>query len=73
MFQILPFGCSTHYIATAAAEGEDIKYIWSMMAVSLSEDDGKELLSLIAQEWTVLRGHAYRRAVIDSHKRKKAS
>lgn len=59
-------------IATWAVQDEDIQYIWSMIAVNISEEDMSErLLHTIAQEWAVLRGHVYRKKVLEDYKKSK--
>jgi hypothetical protein len=59
-------------IATWVVQDEDIKYIWSMIAFNISEEDVAEnLLHTIVQEWAVLRGHSYRKKVLEDHKKSK--
>lgn len=65
---------SVSEITAWAVQDEDIQYIWSMIAFNIPEDStSMQLLSIIIQEWTILRGHALRKTVLESHKRNKDS
>ena len=60
-------------IAAWVAKDEDIQYIWSMIAFNIPDTMSEKLLNMIIQEWTVLRGHSYRRTMLEIHKKNKDS
>lgn len=59
-------------ITAWAVQDEDIQYIWSMIAFNIPDAEmSEQLLSVIVQEWTLLRGHTYRKTVLENHKKGK--
>ena len=58
-----------HPVATITAwamQDEDIRHIW---ASNLSDSTSDQLLAVIIEQWTVLRGHTLRRTFVEKHKK----
>ena len=50
----------------AAMQDEDIRHIWG---TNLSDSTSDQILVVIIEEWTVLRGHTLRRTFVEKHKK----
>lgn len=57
-------------IVEFAIKDEDITYIWSLIAASMiNERQFQQLLTVIVNEWVILRGHSLRNVFMERYKR----